>query len=604
MDYQIYARLSERHMNIQTGTGTMKNQKLKAVAACIAFHFVLLLGLKNSYPAEISQAITLNPGWNAIFLEVEPNSTDPGDVFSLITDLQSVWQWNNRAGTVEFIQNPDLLVPEEPQMLVYIPGNEVVTNLHAINGNKAYLVQVGGSGDQVLTVSGEPLVPYHDWKPNSFNFVGFHLAGSAEPNFGDFFVSSPAHADQDIYLLNNLSGAWERVTDPFLEDMERGEAFWIYCSGSSTFNGPVSVQLEQSTGLHFGKISSQQDIMVKNDSADLRTVSFAFPELLAGVQVVHYWVYDEAASAPSWEPVPAALDADIPAGESQRLRIGVKRVGLTADTSYQTNLAVDDNQGYTFDIPLSVTGISYNGLWTGYATINRVSDQNKVSGQTQDTTELPTGSEFDFRLIIHADTGGTVRLLSEVVQMWQPSTWKPDPNDPGKQIIDQPGEAVLLADDSLIGDYTGYTLRDGQPVGRRISAPVFPRIAAADLPFDDADAAAGGTFIPTPDAYLEELITLAPEDPTNPFRHLFHPAHRNDEEAAHQYEISRTIRLTFAEEDDDGNPITGLPSLNWGSSEIGGVYTETITGLHDRPIYIKGTFVLHRVSDVDTLTLP
>lgn len=572
------------------------------------FQYVLLLTLIFLFSKEllvqaspVSQPITLHPGWNAIFLEVEPDSTDPADVFSSITDLQSVWQWNSRAGTVEFIQNPDLLVPEEPQMLVYIPGNEVVTNLHAINGNRAYLVQVGGSGDQVLTVTGDPLLPHHDWKSNSFNFVGFHLAGSAEPNFGDFFLSSPAHADQNIYLLNNLTGAWEKVVNPFLEDMQRGEAFWIYCNGSSSFNGPVSATLEQSTGLHYGRISSEQDVILKNDSAYQRTITLALPELLSGVEVVHHWTYDEANSMPKWVPFPSALQMELAAGEAQRLRIGVRRIGLTADVAYETNLAVDDNQGYTFDIPMSVTGISYDGLWTGYATIDKVSDQNRVSGNVQETIPLPAGSEFDFRLIIHADQSGTVRLLSEVIQMWQPSTWKPDPNDPGTQIIDQPGQPVLLADDSLIGAYTGYTLRDGQPVGRRISAPVFPRIAAADLPFDDADAASGGSFNPVSGAYLEEVVTLAPEDQTNPFRHLFHPSHLNEDPA---YQIARTIRLTFAEEDEDGVPITGLPSLNWGSSEIGGIYTETITGLHNKPIYIQGSFVLHRVSDVVTLTMP
>jgi len=47
------------------------------------------------------------------------------------------------------------------------------------------------------------------------NFVGFHLAPTpgAEPYFGDFFSSSPAHDGQKIFILNNASGDWEEVME-------------------------------------------------------------------------------------------------------------------------------------------------------------------------------------------------------------------------------------------------------------------------------------------------------------------------------------------------------------------------------------------------------
>ena len=81
--------------------------------------------------------------------------------------------------------------------------------------------------------------------------------------------------------------------------------------------------------------------------------------------------------------------------------------------------------------------------------------------------------------MVHAEDSGTVRLLSQVIQMWQEGTWKPDPNDLGKLIVDEPGHFVLFADDSLISSYSGAAMRDGQLVGRRISAPAFPNLTAA-----------------------------------------------------------------------------------------------------------------------------
>ncbi len=548
--------------------------------------------------ATVSQSFTLKPGWNAIFLEVEPGNTIPSAVFSGINDLQSVWQWNARAGivTVEFIQNPNLLVPSEPQMLVYLPppADPMLSNLSAIQGNNAYLVQVGGSVDQILTVTGEPKIPRHNWKSNSFNLVGFHVANGLT-TFGDFFSSSAAHAGQDIYVLNNATASWERIVNPSSELMLRGEAFWIYCKGSSTFNGPVSVTLELSSGLHFGKKLTEQEIYLHNNTSDPnpKTIILTLPALN---DTVHYWVFDSNDGVASWEPMPASLALMVAPGDSQRVRIGVKRTGLPPDSDNQTNIGVSDGAGVSFLLPLSVTGIDYSGLWTGYATINKVSDVNKVDENgLQDMTELPTGSEFDFRLIIHAATSGEVRLLSQVIQMWQEGALKPDPDNLGKFVVAEPGEFVLFSKESLTGDFKGSMLRDGQQIGRRISAPAFPRLSGDN----EVMTAAGSPFIPSPGSTHDLDITLAKDDATNPFLHLFHKTHGL---AVNSIEVTRTISLTFADEDEEGNPITGLPSLNRGSSEIGGIYREMISGLNKLPIYIEGTFVLHRVSSIATLT--
>jgi hypothetical protein len=352
----------------------------------------------------------------------------------------------------------------------------------------------------------------------------------------------------------------------------------------------------------------------------------------------------------------------IPAAGFQRLRLGVKRAGLTADTAYEGNLTVTDGAGMRILVPVSVTGVSYAGLWVGDATITKV---NQPAHPTDPDTEVETGSEFSFRLVLHADAGGTARLLSQVIQMWQEGTWMPDPDDLGHLIVDQPGHFVLLADDSLVSSYSGAAMRDGQLVGRRISSPAFPSLTADQRVMSPS-------FDPSPGNTLEATIELPQDDPTNPFRHLFHPEHqlgahpsdRNAEETdgtflraadptryavgdvieidddgvdrdvtlvnevsgaiwftpaygqtlelgalvfnhswvdPASYHVERAITLTFADEV-DGRPITGLPGLGWGSTETGGIYEETITGLHKNDLHIEGTFLLHKASDVDSLT--
>ena len=152
--------------------------------ALFAVLFSSVIGLCLDVQAEpISVTFTLTPGWNSVFLQVEPENSNPSEVFSDIADLVSVWKWNPNAGAVEFIQDPSEITSASSGYLVYFPPPDpqhpdvphILTNLHAIHGNSGYLIHLGGSVDVPLTATGEPLTPDIDWVPNSFNLVGFSL---------------------------------------------------------------------------------------------------------------------------------------------------------------------------------------------------------------------------------------------------------------------------------------------------------------------------------------------------------------------------------------------------------------------------------------------
>ena len=532
----------------------------------------------------VSQTFTLHPGWNAIFLEFEPQSTAPATVFGTVGHLQSVWMWNPAGNTVEFIQDPDEMRPDQPDWLVYFPDNPVVTTLRAIHGNRAYLLKIGGTSTTTITVEGTPLVPVPRWKPNMFNLVGFHLGQGNHPSFSQFFASDPALAGQDIYVLDDATDTWVKISDPS-SLMSDGQAFWIYCNGSSSFTGPVSVQPELVDGLIFGSKLTELDLKIKNASLEDKDILLSLSGLSSNI---YYWgsVEENGEHIPRWIPFSNPLSLSVPAGSFQKLRIGAKRAGLEAQ-GYEANLTVTDNATTSVLIPVSLTGIDYAGLWVGYATINRV---NEPANTLDSNSTFKTGSDFSFRLIVHVDSGGNAKLLSEVIQMWQEGTWKPDPNDLSKLVVDQPGHFVLLANNGLIANYSGAALRDGRPVGRRISAPAFPRIPPAERPL--------GTFDPGSNGTLSTSIILAPDDPTNPFRHMYHPDHR---EAAQSYRVTRDITMTFSDVDPDGRPIPGIFEMTEGSAQVGGIYKESITELHRHVLNIKGTFLLHKVSNVATL---
>ncbi len=451
----------------------------------------------------------------------------------------------------------------------------------------------------------------------SLNLAGFSVDSSSPPTFANFFAASPAHAGQAVFRLQP-SGLWERVASPASTPMRSGEAFWIFTSAASTFNGPVGVGLEQAAGVEFGRTLPETVVRLKNSSTAAKTFllspadseqapDFTFPAV-AGRVPLAYWKQNLAAGQYGWQPLEGAIPLTLAAGEEAKLRVAVRRPDMTpyrtvagpTDYQYQSLLLVTDQAGGRAVIPITARGgqaiagapvppgapppppdtAARAGLWVGTAVIRAVS---QPANAADPLTPRPTGSEAQFRVIVHVNQSGQARLLQQVTLMWTNGV-----SDTQGNIL-RPGHRVLVTDDSLLGKFTGSSLRDGQPVGRRISTVAFshPRPITMSGVFGD------------PTAPLACSVLTGYDDPLNPFKHRFHPDHDNlDEtrskilaEGVESFSLNRSVTFRFTDADPEG-----LGTSQWGDNQLGGEYTETITGLHRAPIVIRGIFRLNRVS--------
>ena len=205
--------------------------------------------------------------------------------------------------------------------------------------------------------------------------------------------------------------------------------------------------------------------------------------------------------------------------------------------------------------------------------------------------------------------------------MWEDGTTVPDPDYPGFSRTDQPGRYVLVTKDSEIDRFKGSTLRDGEPVGVRVSTAAYD----FDDRSPDFDGGEGGTdtllmtgaFNPVVQGTLTAEIAMPRDLPTNPFRHGKHPDHddRDDEDEllgdadAEVYTVDRSLSFFFVNVDPagsrgaDGEPDGDLSraSPDWLSDSVSGLYVETVTGLHRDPIIATGTFELQRASRIEVL---
>jgi hypothetical protein len=565
----------------------------------------------------VRQQFVLKPGWNAVFLEVDPTPAECDALFAGLP-IESVWDWNPTADSAQFVQDPGTLIPGAPGWLTWFPSNHPLAgqgNLFILRDGRPYLIKMTNAQPVTWAVTGRPSLRRVTWRAEAVNLVGFHVGADA-PSFQTLFAGESGLVGQSVYALD-AGGAWRAFTDLSSARPKAGEAYWVRCRLPAQAAGTTLVDAGSSRGLTFGANAAEQSIRIRNASSAARQVSVrvlpstappAGQATLAGPVPLEYWRASYATTNLGWEPLSAPLSfSSLPAGQEWNIRLGVRRSAFSSampGSKYQSLLEVRDDLGTRWLIPVSAepagaTGAAagfqaasapgespYAGLWIGDAVLNAVSQPAHPSDPS---VTRSAGGSFSFRLIVHVDGTGTARLLQQVFLVRKPPIFAPDPNDPVVNRIEQPARTVAVTDESFIPGIIGTA----ELVGRRVSSPAFG--------FSQPVVLTGGAF---GTGTLQGAFTLDHDHPLNPFKHVFHPDHNNLDERFEQklqegkesFTVARAISFEFT-----ANDPLGLNPPGWGTTETGGVYRETITGLHRSAIQACGNFRLVRVLSAPTL---
>jgi hypothetical protein len=202
---------------------------------------VLTLPATLKASTEITQNISIQAGWNAIFLKVQIQETNLNKVFEN-TPIKKVITFYPRHSSVQFIQDPDSIDWNKDTWLRWVSSDApdaFLNNLYRLNANQSYLVYATSAF--VWNVQGKPVFEQKKWQPESFNLTGFHIAPDAQITFADYFGGSQAHIDLNIYQL--ISNKWKRVANPYYEVIQPNSAYWVFCKGGSSYSGGLGVKL-------------------------------------------------------------------------------------------------------------------------------------------------------------------------------------------------------------------------------------------------------------------------------------------------------------------------------------------------------------------------
>lgn len=557
----------------------------------------------------VAQTIQLEPGWNAVYVRVEPSDRDIRSVFAGLP-VASVWRWIPDETGAEFVEDPAEGLDNIDGWFAWFPEprpEAFLSNLFRIDPNTAYLIEMEGSQTHEITIEGRPKFLPQQWQTDAFTLTGLPVSPTSPPTFREFFETSPAHADQPVYQLS-ANGRWQEV-DKSTTAVRDGEAYWIHTRGASKFQGKMGVVLDQGDSLEYSAALTEVKFVLRNKSG--MNGSFLIRRLGGNTMPLAFLNEDPETGEIAWPVLQDQLVLPAPEGENIQFTLAILREQFSSSRMEQV-LEITDETGQRVLLhaggntiqPIAEAAtrgarasgssktasegdiVSYAGLWVGRIEVDAVSESQQ--GGVEPT---PVRKAFTQRVIIHVDSAGRSKLLKDVIQMWEDGTTAPSGIDPTLEEVEEPGRYVLLTDKNLIPLYSGAVNRGGRQVGLRYST------IAYDFPGLEQEFT--GNF--GPGEQINTTLVIDPEMPTNPFKHRYHPDHDNldaqflnfEREA---YQIQRDMRFIFTSEDPIGRQPPG-----WGDSIVGGVFEGSISGLHRNTIFTSGIFRLRRVSAIPVL---
>jgi hypothetical protein len=301
-----------------------RTYKGAAILAAFAWLFVL----PNARSQVVTQSFTLQPGWNSVYLEVQPSNNAANTVFGSLP-VSSVWARGERVSSVDYIQNASETAFNEAGWLGWFHPSRpesFLNNLFSVHANRPYLIKSTNGTPIAWSLVGRPSLRQMDWVPDAYNLRGLPVDPAGPPTFLNFFRYSKAHYNstngqlEKIYRLDG-SGQWTLMGPNDLT--KSGEAYWIYTRGASDYVAPLMATLELGDGLDFGSSLTELQVRLKNATpGPMNAMMQALG--LGGAGALSYYQFSSTLGG-QWPSLPSPLATSVAAGSEARVRIGVRR---------------------------------------------------------------------------------------------------------------------------------------------------------------------------------------------------------------------------------------------------------------------------------------
>jgi hypothetical protein len=186
----------------------------------------------------LTQTVTLQQGWNSVWLEVEPSQADPDLLFAgLPVEMVTTFLPVNAKYTS--LRDPAGDTWKDAEWRTWQPETAAggfLNNLYQLTAGQGYLIKASAAA--TVTISGKAVFHRLRWLPQTFNLVGLPVDPAAPITLGAFFAHSPGHTPLRAFRL--LNGRWVQASSA--EPAVAGRAYWVWCGTGSDHQGPVSLR--------------------------------------------------------------------------------------------------------------------------------------------------------------------------------------------------------------------------------------------------------------------------------------------------------------------------------------------------------------------------
>lgn len=540
---------------------------------------------------------TLKGGWNAIYLHGDATHAN---IETQITNMnvEEIWRWVPNPDRVQYVSTPSAPAAPTPEWQIWrrtLPPL-VVNDMTTLPGQSAYLVKCAGTTANTYTVSlsHRPLPPRAVWLRYGANLLGFpaKLNGANHPIFNTYFAAFPSAVAANVKIYKYIGGDLgttnpQQVFSTASERVNRLQAYWFDTELVNNYTAAVEIELGNPNGLVFGDGGSSILVRLRNRGTTstivtLASMASATPPsgqtAIVGQVPLSLRTFNATTADWSYQPVTGDITRTLAGGATVDLTFAVNRgdAAMLAQAAnpgalFASLLRVTDSTNLTdVYLPVSAQSASMAGLWVGDATVTNVQSTLVGSGTT-------TSKPYTLRYLFHVDASGQARLLSQVFSGRLTST-------------DAPG---------LCSKESGLKTTD-KVTAKRMSVSHLPpeTVVGAAGTGNSGSIALGGT--------LQRRVVIDYASAVNPFVHQYHPDHDNLNPrfvtlpaGVESWTLRRDVSLTFST-----TPTTDSNPAAWGATQLGGTYSETLTGAHKLPLTVTGTFLLIRVSSDSTLVQP
>jgi hypothetical protein len=558
-----------------------------AVSGLLALACLFLLVVTSAQAQWQTINYTLRGGWNSIYLHGDASYATIEQQLANNAEVLSIWRWNPNPTATQFGGAGLLPQAGTPEWSTWTKDVATPDTLSALIGQTAYLVECAGAVTDTysLSITQRVLPPASKWVRSGANFLGFPARVSSPPTIANYFATFPSAVAANTKIYKYVGGpineAVVQVFSPSFEPLDRTQAYWFDATVVSDFYAPLEITPSNLAGLVYGRNGSQITVRVRNRSAATVTLTVT-PTASATAPVgQEQWLdavpltrrtFNSVTSSYEFTAVSAPFTVVLAPQAASEMVFGVDRAAITgpANSLYASLLRFTESSNLMeVLLPVSARVTSLAGLWVGDVAVTNV--ESKAVGFTGTATKSP----YPLRVLLHVDDAGTARVLSQVFL----GRLAPAPYAPGIATL----ESHLKADEKANAQ----------------------RFVATHLPLDLVLATGTGSV--ALGQTLVRSVSIPFNGPTNPYVHTYHPDHDNKNsrfdlltgtlETLESPTIGRTFSFTFSP-----TPLPTSSPLGWGSTVLGGTYSETISGLHKDPLTVSGTFELRRVSELGSIT--